>query len=230
MITHDEVPEALAGLAYRLPRWLLDIELLEQIHTSHIGIPDDVTLLLSQPECVERVDGGLESVRQVFRQCCWTNDWAKLEEMIITQVGSSQARVELIPFPPEPCRSTKHLQALTSRRQVKREGRRMKNCAAWLLSEILSGYSYLFHWTGDQAATVHLKRNPSEGNRWSIETIATYGNGKANDSTELEIMSEIFDALEGALRPKAWSSDTVFPKILNRVVRRRVRASSPSPA
>jgi hypothetical protein len=195
-MAHVDVPEELRPLAKRFPAWLRDLEILIHVHVNRIGVDQNLSYLLGKPEFVEREMGGIGRVREVLRACRTKEDWATaLERLMLGLQNDFVGPVERIPFPEPPFPDTAGLKAIISRQALKREGRRMLNCASNRLHDVLNSVSYFYHWTEFPEATVCLRREDDFSCRWQVEDIRTFDNAEPTKRTSDAITKELAAAL-----------------------------------
>ena len=103
---------------------------------------------LAPPEMQKALNASLSCIRSPEAFADWLDTWSrKLQEAV------------LIPPPPFP--GTDRLIPITSARSLRREALRMKNCLKMMVSDVLEGEVYFYHWHGNEPATVMIARDSS---------------------------------------------------------------------
>jgi hypothetical protein len=94
---------------------------------------------------------------------------------------------EALRFPKPPFPGHRLLTPLTTAAAVKNEALAMRNCVRSLMPSIMGGDTYLFHWGGQEPATVGLFVDPDDG--WNCVLALGFDNAPLSSHTEGRIQS-----------------------------------------
>jgi hypothetical protein len=101
--------------------------------------------------------------------------------------------LEFSKYPPPPIDRCGPLAPLTTPETVRHEAIEMHNCAASLIPSILAEQSYLFHWDGDEPATVRIVR--AGGSSWHFDEALGFDNAPLSSQTESTIRAFVEQGL-----------------------------------
>jgi hypothetical protein len=100
-------------------------------------------------------------------------------------------------YPAPPFPGSGPLRPLSSAKTLRAEGRRMRNCIAGYVSDVLAGQVYFYRWDAKEPATVMLRRDLNAG--WRLTESLGESNTVLSDSTKVRIR----DAVRAMMAPDA---------------------------
>ncbi len=138
------------------------------------------------PEWRRRTLDSLKRVRTLDDLLSWGERW-------------EHRLTEAVSFPSPPIEACEHLAPLSTAGAMRREAREMRNCLDAMVSDVLEGSTYFFHWDGGEPATVMLERDPGIG--WRFHEALGFDNQPVGRETVLYIRSLVQGRLPGTKNP-----------------------------
>jgi hypothetical protein len=92
-------------------------------------------------------------------------------------------------FPNPPFKLDYPLVPISDLKALEWEGRSMRNCVAKYWREIADGKMYLFHWGGDEQASLSIVCSPD--GKWQLQEALGYRNKELSDKTIFEIVRHL---------------------------------------
>mgnify|MGYP006425436489 CR=1 FL=1 len=156
-----------------------------------------------------------DRMEQALSTVCAASDIAEWEERILDEVD----------FPKAPFAGCEQLRPLNSGQEMRREAREMHNCLVDMISTVLRGRAYFYHWDGPLPSTVMLE--PCSGGGWYVSEIL----GRDNAVIAGQSVRRITRLIEQRLRmpspntqsPNQLAQEALFPckPIKNRAATRQ---------
>ena len=134
-----------------------------------------------------------EKMDALYQQYVWRQEEARRlieeararrqEEQRVRRERAREKRSEMAkrPFPPPPIPGTEHIIPLTSREELKQEGRQQSNCVGSYSSRVLSGDTYIYRVLKPERATLSIVYR-ADG-CWRRSQLKTKGNRAVRPET-----------------------------------------------
>jgi hypothetical protein len=200
-----ELPEP-ARLPNLLGFIIAEPDIFEDLGEIARQIPKDM------PAIWDRMEQSLSTVCAASDIAEWCEKW---EERILDEVD----------FPKAPFAGCEQLRPLNSGQEMRREAREMHNCLVDMISTVLRGRAYFYHWDGPLPSTVMLE--PCSGGGWYVSEIL----GRDNAVIAGQSVRRITRLIEQRLRmpspntqsPNQLAQEALFPckPIKNRAATRQ---------
>ena len=173
----------------RLPPWACTGNL-----PALLGDLDDAPSIETEfVELVERVEQEAEGLRTAVRRSL---SQARNRDRLVAAIRSWNARIdETVGFPAPPFPAAGALCPLSSAEMLRSEARRMRNCIANYLPDILAGRVYFYRWDAAEPATIMLERRAS--GEWRLEEYLGLDNDDLTEPTRARIRA----AVQAAIAP-----------------------------
>ena len=176
-------------LLNRLPGWICTGN-LSRLLVELEDVPSIGQAFARLAERVERDANELrEPVQRSLRQ-------VRNSDHLVAAIESWNERIShLADFPAPPFPSAGPLRPLSSARMMRSEARRMGNCIASYVPEVLSGHVYFYCWDATERGCIMLQRHARSA--WRLGDCLGIGNAALTAPTQARIRA----AVRAALRP-----------------------------
>jgi hypothetical protein len=197
---------ALIALLHRLPPWLCTGNLPTMLAAAE-DLPPVGQALQTLANMVEPDDTDMQA--KVYRALRQVKAVQRLPAVIKGWISRIRERPGV---PPPPFPQTGSLVPLSSAALVRAEGRRMRNCIAGYLPEIIAGTSYFYRWDSAEPGCIRLRRDA--GGPWRLDACLGIANASLSTANERRLRAALRTALrrpEPAPAPQAKRTRRVRP-------------------